>query len=426
MNVTRGELYALVWAEPMTKVSARFSVSGSYLARVCRQLNVPCPERGYWAKLAVGKAPSPTALPEARPGDEMEWTPGKVDVLPRRASRRPERIAPVVPAESPDGQSRKPVRGTHPLLRDVEPHFEKVRNSDIGYLKPYKRNVVDLFVTRGQLRRSIKVASALFQTLHARGHRVCLSPGDRHYHRPALDERVEKKPQRSWFSSAWEPGRPTLTFVGTVAVGVSVFESSRKTPSQYIDGKRVPMTDSQAESLRRRGAWVSTDDLPSGMLGVRIYSPYGNTTWHRYLLEEDRSRQDEWVASLVRAIELGAHEIAREHEESVRKAEIERQRYEAEQARWKREEERRRRAKNLEDSRKQLVDLIEAWRFATDVRNFFDEIARSLDSLSEADRAGLESRLQAARAFVGSDEAHVWFDHWRSPVERDESSNGTP
>lgn len=56
--ISREELYKLVWAEPMTKVAARFDVSGSYLARMCTLLNVPRPERGYWAKMAVGKAPA--------------------------------------------------------------------------------------------------------------------------------------------------------------------------------------------------------------------------------------------------------------------------------------------------------------------------------------------------------------------------------
>jgi hypothetical protein len=41
----------------MINVAEKFSVLGSYMARVCSVLNVPRPERGYWAKLEVGKAP---------------------------------------------------------------------------------------------------------------------------------------------------------------------------------------------------------------------------------------------------------------------------------------------------------------------------------------------------------------------------------
>ena len=51
--VLREELYQLVWSKPMIKVAEQLGVSGSYMARVCTVLNVPRPERGYWAKLAV-------------------------------------------------------------------------------------------------------------------------------------------------------------------------------------------------------------------------------------------------------------------------------------------------------------------------------------------------------------------------------------
>ena len=72
--VSREALYEMVWSEPMLRVAARFGVSSSYMARVCTLLNVPRPERGYWAKLAVGKAPKQPPLPEPRPGDPLEWT----------------------------------------------------------------------------------------------------------------------------------------------------------------------------------------------------------------------------------------------------------------------------------------------------------------------------------------------------------------
>src|ERR1700733_13809995 len=72
--ISREELYELVWSVPMIKVAEKFSVSGSYMARVCSVLGVPRPERGYWAKLEVGKAPPRPALTEALPGDQLFWS----------------------------------------------------------------------------------------------------------------------------------------------------------------------------------------------------------------------------------------------------------------------------------------------------------------------------------------------------------------
>jgi hypothetical protein len=71
--ISREELYELVWSVPMIKVGEKFKLSGSYMARVCSTLRVPRPERGYWAKLAVGKAPERPTLPDAQPGDQLSW-----------------------------------------------------------------------------------------------------------------------------------------------------------------------------------------------------------------------------------------------------------------------------------------------------------------------------------------------------------------
>ncbi len=66
-SVTRKQLYDLVWAEPMKKVAEYFNVSSSYLARVCMKLDIPRPQRGYWAKLAVDKKVDQPPLPHLQP-----------------------------------------------------------------------------------------------------------------------------------------------------------------------------------------------------------------------------------------------------------------------------------------------------------------------------------------------------------------------
>jgi hypothetical protein len=43
MAVTREEIYATVWSAPMRDVAVSYAVSGSFLTRVRRRMNVPCP-----------------------------------------------------------------------------------------------------------------------------------------------------------------------------------------------------------------------------------------------------------------------------------------------------------------------------------------------------------------------------------------------
>lgn len=110
--ISREELYRLVWSEPMTKVAGRFEVSGSYLARVCTVLNVPRPERGYWSKLAVGKAPKAEPLPEARPGDQTSWSKdGELPVPPKPRLQARRRL---------NTQVRIPRTKVHGLIRGAK------------------------------------------------------------------------------------------------------------------------------------------------------------------------------------------------------------------------------------------------------------------------------------------------------------------
>ena len=169
MAVTRDELHRLVWSTPMIKVAGELGVSGSYLARVCATLGVPRPERGYWAKLAVGRAPPVQPLPQAKAGDLLEWSKGTVLpplTLVRRMAMEPVRRK----------KSSTRVTGTHPLIRGAKEHFENSRPVDENaYLKPFKYLLVDLTTSAASLDRGLKLANDLFNALETAGYPV--SPG---------------------------------------------------------------------------------------------------------------------------------------------------------------------------------------------------------------------------------------------------------
>lgn len=63
IEVKRDELYQEVWATPMAKLASKYNVSDVALAKVCKKLNIPVPQRGYWAKLQHGKSPRRSAHP---------------------------------------------------------------------------------------------------------------------------------------------------------------------------------------------------------------------------------------------------------------------------------------------------------------------------------------------------------------------------
>lgn len=50
-SLSREKLYELVWSKPMTQVARDLGISDVMLAKLCKQKDVPRPQRGYWANL---------------------------------------------------------------------------------------------------------------------------------------------------------------------------------------------------------------------------------------------------------------------------------------------------------------------------------------------------------------------------------------
>lgn len=156
-NVTRRELYDLIWQRPMWKVAPEFGLSGNGLAKLCRREGIPVPERGYWAQVAHGKRvkKSPLQSPAGRFETlVIEATPSNRIALessmpaPLTALLRAERggIEPIAVPASP-----KP----HPLVE--------------AWPKPQKPSYgVAPFTTEAES-RGRRIASVLFREVERRG-----------------------------------------------------------------------------------------------------------------------------------------------------------------------------------------------------------------------------------------------------------------
>jgi hypothetical protein len=62
----RERLHEEIWSEPVIKVSKKYDISDVGLRKICMSLDIPVPPRGYWEKLAAGKAVEKPALPPTK------------------------------------------------------------------------------------------------------------------------------------------------------------------------------------------------------------------------------------------------------------------------------------------------------------------------------------------------------------------------
>lgn len=413
--LSRDELYRLVWSEPMTKIAEQFDVSGSYLARICTLLNVPRPERGYWAKLEHGKAPPQTPLPTPQPGDPLHWSKEG----DRTAAPRP--TAP--PRRKPEKKVRIARNQLHGLIRGARSHFENSRPVDEGaYLKPYKKLLVNVTASRAGLEKALGLANDLFNALESISYRVVLASAGAQFSHEQVDEReFATKARNRWeYSGLWTPYRPTVVYVGTVAIGLAVVEMSENVTLRYVNGKYIR----ESEYVPPRGryyvdhSFTTTRDLPSGRMRIVAYSPYGQVGWSKQWQETKSVSLRGQIRSIVEAIEAAAPELVAKLKEAERQAEIRRQQWAAEEERRRREEDRRLVEQAIVDSKAELPQVIERWSDVMSIERFLAGVEQSAEKLSETERRHVLERLTLARDFLGTQDPLDFFRGWKTPEER--------
>lgn len=318
----RETLYEEVWAEPVETVAGRYGVSGVALAKTCRKLQVPLPDRGYWAKKAHGKEPTRPELPEFKNPPRMERRPAKHKI---GETTHPERLRPEVfdaaqklvhAEQSPE--NRIIVTGEHgqyPPL--VEAARSRCWAPGIPYGNPQRppeppepaHQCFDICVSTDQADRAFRLMTALLQAFEERGFGV--APGEyRSGHWPTvvsilgahvafslteshkrrrLDEH-ERKP-RSYEYYVWES-----TGVFTLQIAGLGYGDGR---SRWKDTRRKPLEE-------------QLNSFVAGL--IEAAAEMVETATRR---ERDRKRQ-------IIAADAKRRQAYREQRESVRIAAIER------------------------------------------------------------------------------------------------------
>ena len=410
--VTRESLYEQVWSSPMTKIGERYGVSSSYLARVFTRLNIPRPPVGYWAQVAAGKGKVRPVLPESRPGDLTAWSrngaPLQVSRSLPKERQKTSRKASTAPAALPR---------RHPLLLSIEDHFKKVRESENGYLRPTKRSMADLIVSRTGIAHAVGFANHLYLALMKEGLAVALSDPATHMNRESVDHR-EKASTRYIHPSLWQPQRPTVVYIETIVFGLTIYEISEYVEVKHVDKEYVRLSSLPASQRRSpyHDGWVMSADMPSGRLCLQVYSPYYRADWIHRWSEDKPGDLVSKIPSIVKLLIAEAPELAKKVEVERERRELEKQKYQLEVAEWRRKEEEKRQLKIVQDSRDRLEAVIQTWAKVNSIKAFFDDIERSAHRLGDDERKVVMARLAKAKELIGDLDALKHFNGWEPPA----------
>ena len=85
----REELYVKVWEKPVSQVAKELGISDNALRKRCINLDVPLPDRGYWAKLKAGQAFNKPELSEMESDSDVvdPYSPIRPDSITQWLSR---------------------------------------------------------------------------------------------------------------------------------------------------------------------------------------------------------------------------------------------------------------------------------------------------------------------------------------------------
>jgi len=396
----------------MTTVAKRYGVSSNYLARVCEQLKIPRPPRGYWQQLAAGQKLGKEPLPEQDPGDETAWHRGRDGYYGN---------PPPLPVFTGLGARRRR-RGerpkTHPLLVGAREDFldsRERRYDDDGYLKPKKSTLPYVFASKDGLGSALDFANRLYLALEDEGHWV-REAAEFRYSTPTVEHREGSGHREQYGSRPWSPARPTLVFIGGVAIGLAIFEIAENAEVIREDDKWVRVLENRAtERLREQASWrFHHRFIPSGRLGLIAYSPYNRGSWVQRWEDPRTGELKKLICDIVGILEAAAPTIATLTTEAHRKAEEEHQAYLAQQREERLKQLAELRQKAAQESREDLLGVVNSWVTACDIEGFFANLTKNLE-LGDVERAQIEERIQTARSLFGGTDAAQHFRRWRTP-----------
>jgi hypothetical protein len=263
---TREELYDLVWTEPMTTIAARYGISSVAMAKRCKRLGVPVPERGYWARKVVGRARPRPPLPAAGAGiqtrmhitkqrrspEEENWSKAKAAV--REAVKIEVTTAVVDEAD------------LHPLVRRTATALRGATPDGRGILRPLSGRCLNIRTSPGSVDRALRIMDAVLRAAADRGFKSSTSAV------PAPDDR------RGFSSVAW----PTTAIeVKGEEIPIELSEKVERVPHQVTPEEKAARRHNahppgslkfRYASLFRQADEPKFDFRPTGVLLLQLHT----------------------------------------------------------------------------------------------------------------------------------------------------------
>ena len=170
-ELTREELYAQVWAEPMTKLAQRYGLSDRGLAKICTRTGIPVPGRGYWARVQSGQVPRQAKLPKIKAGQKAMVNLNKRGHILEETKELQDVAGNIESEAHPDNKIVVPdeLIDPLPLVEKTAKSLRAAGADDHGMVRPRAKRCLDVRVGKESIERAACIMDTLLKALDVRG-----------------------------------------------------------------------------------------------------------------------------------------------------------------------------------------------------------------------------------------------------------------
>jgi hypothetical protein len=204
MDITREQLYEMLWSKGVGKTEEALGLKQPELQKICENYQIPKPSSNYWISLKLGKSPKKTPLPPSEDNPTIRTE----DFIKRHPIRiKKEKSTPQVEPlkKTPDGKyepqalpPEEPVTiytvpeklvAMDPILMDTKQKLREHngrKDNPWSNKNPYKsspKKWLDITVSEEQEDRALRIFSTIWRVAEAHGYSLKISTDKSAYYR---------------------------------------------------------------------------------------------------------------------------------------------------------------------------------------------------------------------------------------------------
>ncbi|NEW79638.1 MAG: hypothetical protein GZ086_09515 [Gelidibacter sp.] len=172
IELTRIQLYDLVWSTPLSKLTLKYALSNDGIKKICKQFDIPIPDRSYWSKLKFNKKVKIEKLNPVFGGEDKIILTLREEGNPINVDQTPLTIRTKEIQNDPKAPLIVPTKITKPDILTIQTQeYWKESKGNIFYDK-YKKLRYPIRVSEKQKERALRFMDTLTKLLRHRGHTI--------------------------------------------------------------------------------------------------------------------------------------------------------------------------------------------------------------------------------------------------------------